>query len=95
VSGVLLLRLLLEPVVLSSSWGLTIGLTLQLDSLGLVGLKLVGNVALLWGLWGSWWSELLDGSLSVGGLKWSWLEGLELLEVEVLDNVGWGWSTSA
>lgn len=88
-SGVLLLWLLLEPMLLSDWGGTGIGLTLQLDNLGLVILKLVGDVALLWRLWGLWCGENLDVADAVAGLDWGWLVGLELLEVQVLNEIGY------
>jgi hypothetical protein len=84
-----LLLWLLEPVMLSLNCGTGIGLALNLDSHGLVCLQLIGDISLLWGLWRSWWVELLDVALGLGGLDWDWLVGLQLLKVKVLNNIGY------
>ena len=66
------------------------GLTLNLDLLGLVCAELAGNVGLLGRSRGLGKRELLDLALGVGGLDGRRLVGLELAEVEVLDEIGCG-----
>jgi len=89
VVGSLLLRLL-EPILLGRGGGASAGLTLNLDSRVLVCLQLLGDVGLLRGHWWRWRGELLDDALGVGGLDGCRLVGLELLEVEVLDDIRCG-----
>jgi hypothetical protein len=86
--ALLLLNGLLEPVLLH---GRRAGLSLALDlgDLALVGLELAGNVGLLGG-WGSGGdAELLHLALGVRGLDGGRFVGFQLLEVQVLDDVGW------
>ena len=83
-----LLLWLLEPILLWSG-NTTLGLSLKLNGRVLVCLQLLGDIGLLWGSWCLWWVELEDGSLSVGSLDGGWLVGLELLEVKVLDEIGY------
>lgn len=85
-----LLFLLLEPVLLN--WGGTTRSarrTLKLNSLGLVGLEVVCEIALFWGFWGGWDGELLDVAVGIGGFDGDWLVGFEFAKVQVLDEVGW------
>lgn len=92
--ALLLLSGLLKPVLLGGRGAGVSGLALDLRHLALVGLQLAGNVGLL-GRWGSLGQgELLDVALGVGGLDGGGLVGLELLEVQVLDEVGWGLGVS-
>lgn len=77
------------PVLDGGSTGLS-GLTLNLDLLGLVCAELAGNVGLLGGSRGLRKRELLDLTLGVRGLDGRRLVGLELAEVEVLDEIGCG-----
>lgn len=63
-------------------------LTLNLNLLGLVCAELAGNVGLLGGSGSLGKGELLDLTFGVGGLDGGRLVGLELAEVEVLDEVG-------
>lgn len=79
-----------EPVVLD---GLAVGgsggvLALDLDSHALVLLQAGGEVGLLGRLGGGGDGEGLDLALGVGLLNGGGLVGLELLEVELLDEVG-------
>ena len=86
--ALLLLNGLLEPVLLH---GRRAGLSLALDlgHLALVGLELAGDVGLLGG-WGSGGdAELLHLALGVRGLDGGRFVGFQLLEVQVLDDVGW------
>jgi hypothetical protein len=76
------------PVLNGGSTGL--GLTLNLDLLGLVCAELAGNVGLLGGSRGLGKSKLLDLAFGVGGLDGWGLVGLEFAEVEVLDEIGCG-----
>lgn len=55
----------------------------------LVFLKTALEICLFWGLWWLWDGELLHLALGIIGLQWSWLVGLELLQVHVLDEIGW------
>lgn len=66
------------------------GLTLDLDLLGLVCAELAGNVGLLGRSRSLGERELLDLALGVGSLDGRRLVGLELAEVEVLDEIGCG-----
>ena len=83
-----LLLWLLEPILLWSG-NTTLGLSLELNGRVLVSLQLLGDIGLLRGSWCLWWVELEDGSLSVGSLDGGWLVGLELLEVKVLNEIGY------
>jgi hypothetical protein len=76
------------PVLDGGSTGL--GLALNLDLLGLVCAELAGNVGLLGGSRGLGKGELLDLAFRVGGLDGGRLVSLELAEVEVLDEIGYG-----
>jgi hypothetical protein len=76
------------PVLNRGSTGL--GLTLDLDLLGLVCAELAGNVGLLGGSRGLGKSKLLDLAFGVGSLDGWGLVGLEFAEVEVLDEIGCG-----
>lgn len=84
-----LLLWLLEPILLGDSSGTSLGLSLDLNGGILVCLQLLGDISLLWGSWWLRWVELEDGALGVGGLDGGWLVGLELLEVKVLDEIGY------
>lgn len=84
-----LLLLLNEPVLLGWSSGAGLSLSLNLDGRILVCLQLLGDIGLLWRSWCLWWGELLNAALSIGSLDGGWLVGLELLEVKVLNDVGW------
>lgn len=75
------------PVLDGGSTGLG-GLTLNLDLLGLVCAELAGDVGLLGGSRGLGKRELLDLAFGVGSLNGGRLVGLELAEVEVLDEIG-------
>lgn len=77
------------PVLNGGSTGLG-GLALNLDLLGLVCAELVGNIGLLGGSRGLGKSELLDLALGVGSLDGGGLVSLQLAEVEVLDEIGYG-----
>lgn len=66
------------------------GLTLNLDLLGLVCAELAGDVGLLGRSRSLGKRELLDLTLRVGSLDGRRLVSLELAEVEVLDEVGYG-----
>ena len=82
------LVLLLEPVLLGQhSVVLALG-ALNVDCLCLVCLELVRDVGLLGGSGGLGDSELLDVALGVGGLDGGRFVGFQLLEVQVLDDVG-------
>jgi hypothetical protein len=86
--ALLLLNGLLEPVLLDGG-AAGLGLALNLGHLALVGLELAGNVGLL-GRGGSGGdAELLHVALGVRGLDGGRFVGFQLLEVEVLDDVGW------
>jgi len=76
------------PVLDGGSTGL--GLALNLDLLGLVCAELAGNVGLFGRSRGLGKSELLDLAFRVGGLDGRRLVSLELAEVEVLDEIGYG-----
>jgi hypothetical protein len=76
------------PVLNGGSTGL--GLTLNLDLLGLVCAELASNVGLLGGSRGLGKGELLDLAFGVGGLDGGGLVSLEFAEVEVLDEIGCG-----
>ncbi|KAF3072119.1 hypothetical protein CFAM422_005860 [Trichoderma lentiforme] len=87
----LLLLLGLEPVRQLSNTSGGLGgsiLTLDLNGHGLVGLEVVGQVSLLGRGRGLGHGEDLDLALSIGLLDGGGLVGLELLEVELLDEVG-------
>jgi hypothetical protein len=85
--ALLLLNGLLEPVLLDGG-AAGLGLALDLGHLALVGLELAGNVGLL-GRGGSGGdAELLHVALGVRGLDGGRFVGFQLLEVEVLDDVG-------
>lgn len=84
----LLLRFLLEPALLNRSSLTGSGLALDFDILALVGLQFIGKVGLLGGLGRSRNRELLDVGLSVAGLDRGGLVGLELFQVELLNEVG-------
>lgn len=91
VASLRLLLLGLEPVGESS--GLAGGgdvLALDLDGQLLVLLEAAGEVGLLGGLRGGGGAEGLDLADGVGVLDGGGLVGLELLEVELLDEVGCG-----
>jgi hypothetical protein len=90
VSAVALLLLdgLLEPVLLHGRRA-GLGLALDLGHLALVGLELAGNVGLLGGRGSGGDAELLHVALGVGGLEGGRFVGFQLLEVQVLDDVGW------
>lgn len=80
---------LLKPALLNRG-GLTSGsLALNLDGLALVGLQTAGKIGLLGGLGRLGGDELLDVGLSVTGLDGLGLVGAELLEVQVLNRVGY------
>lgn len=88
--GVLLLVLLNQPVLdggggLAGSGGF---LSLDLDGHALVLLQRGGQVGLLGGLWGLGLVEGQDLALGVVGLECWCLVGLELFQVELLDEVG-------
>jgi hypothetical protein len=89
VGGGGLLLVLLEPVLLDGSGLASGGLALDLNLLALVGGELTSEVGLLGGGRGLGESELLDVLVGVTGLDGGGLVGLELLEVEVLDRIGW------
>jgi hypothetical protein len=76
------------PVLNGGSTGL--GLTLNLDLLGLVCAELAGNVGLLGRSRGLGKGKLLDLTFGVGGLDGGGLVSLEFAEVEVLDEIGCG-----
>lgn len=87
----LLLLLGLEPVRQLGDAGGSLGggvLTLDLNGHGLVRLEAVGEVGLLGGGGGLGHGEDLDLALGVGLLDGGGLVGLELLEVQLLDEVG-------
>lgn len=88
----LILLLSLEPV--GDGSGTTRGsgdiLALNLDGHALVLLKAASEIGLLGGSGGLGDVEGLDLALGVGGLDGGDLVGLELLEVELLDEVGCG-----
>jgi hypothetical protein len=86
--ALLLLNRLLEPVLLHGRRA-GLGLALDLGHLALVGLELAGNVGLLGGGGRGGDAELLHVALGVGGLDGGRFVGFQLLEVEVLDDVGW------
>ena len=65
-------------------------LALDLNGHALVLLEAAGEVGLLGGHGGLWRGENLDLALGVAGLDGGSLVGLELLQVELLDEVGWG-----
>lgn len=89
-----LLLLLLDEPVLDDGGGLGAGgtglLALDLDGHALVLLEAAGEVGLLGGLGGLGQAEGGDVALGVGLLDGGGLVGLELLEVELLDEVGCG-----
>lgn len=87
--GSLLLLLLDEPVLNSGGGLASLGalLALDLDGHALVLLEVGGEVALLGGLGGLGLAEGGDLACGVGVLDGGGLVGLELLEVEFLDEV--------
>lgn len=93
----LVLLLGLEPVGNDSgtSGGSDGVLTLDLDGHALVLLQAAGEVSLLGGGGGAGEAEGLDLALSIGGLDGRGLVGLELLEVQLLDEVGCEWQMLA
>ena len=84
------LVLLNEPVLLGQDLAvLGGGLSTNVGLLGLVGVELARDVGLLGG-WGSGGdAELLHLALGVRGLDGGRFVGFQLLEVQVLDDVGW------
>jgi hypothetical protein len=86
--ALLLLNRLLEPVLLHGRRA-GLSLALNLGHLALVGLELAGNVGLLGGGGSGGDAELLHVALGVRGLEGGRFVGFQLLEVEVLDDVGW------
>jgi hypothetical protein len=86
--ALLLLNRLLEPVLLH---GRRAGRSLALDlgHLALVGLELAGTVGFLGGRGSGGDAELLHLALGVRGLDGGRFVGFQLLEVQVLDDVGW------
>lgn len=91
VVGSLLTLVLLDEPVLDSSGGAADNtlVALDLDSHGLVVLQRVGEVSLLWGLGRLGRCECLDLADGIGVLDGGGLVGLELLEVEFLNEVGY------
>ena len=86
--ALLLLNGLLEPVLLHGC-GAGLSLALDLGHLALVGLELAGDVGLLGRRGSGGDAELLHLALGVRGFDGGRLVGLQLLEVQVLDDVGW------
>ena len=87
-SGSLIL-LLLKPALLDGGGLAGSGLALNLNLLVLVGGQIAGKVGLLWRRRSLRKSKLLDVGLGVTSLDRGGLIGLELTEVQVLDEVGW------
>lgn len=89
----LIILLSLEPVRGLGGTGGGLGgnvLALNLDGHGLVGGEVAGEVGLLGGNGGLGLVEGLDLANGVRGLDNGGLVGVELLEVQLLDEVGWG-----
>lgn len=89
----LVILLSLEPVRGLGGTGGGLGgnvLALNLDGHSLVGGEVAGEVGLLGGNGGLGLVEGLDLANGVRGLDGGGLVGVELLEVQLLDEVGWG-----
>jgi hypothetical protein len=87
-SSSLLLWLLFKPINLRCLLT-TLSLSLNFHSRSFVRLQLVRNIGLFGGLgWGRL-LEFLDLSFGIVGLDGRRFVGLQLLEVEVLDEIGW------
>lgn len=87
----LILLLGLEPVGQGGGSTGSLGsgiLALNLDGHGLVLLEAAGEVALLRGLGGGWGGEGLNLADGVGLSDRRDLVGLQLLEIELLDEIG-------
>lgn len=84
--------LLLKPVLLNDGTRLgnsTLSLTLNLNLGGLVSSKVLGQVGDIWDDSWLWGNPGLDDTLGIGSAEWRWLEGLELPDVEVLDEISY------